>query len=224
MTHGPPAAAAPRPSPAARASLLRAHRRPRGPAPAGARWAIAQALRPRAAHTPVAVGQWRRDEIVEWVWLLHDDSAPDEEALEHLLDAASAARGAAVLGPKVRDWEDRRIIIEAGITIDGAGRRETAAESYELDQGPHDGERDVLPLSSARMLILRDVWARLGGFDPSLRLFRDDIDFCWRVIAAGYRVPLVTHAIVYHPQASPRRYRPTSAARAAGDPPRPPYP
>ena len=90
--------------------------------------AVAQALRHRAAHTPVAAGHPSAGEVVEWVWLLHDDCEPDQEALEHLLDAASATRGAAVLGPKVRDWEDRGIIIEAGITIDGAGRRETAPE------------------------------------------------------------------------------------------------
>ncbi len=182
--------------------------------------AVAQALRHRASQTPVSAGRRSADEIVEWVWLLHDDCAPDHEALEHLLDAASACPGAAVLGPKVRDWEDRRIIIEAGITIDGAGRRETAPEPHELDQGQHDGERDVLAVGSAGMLIRRDVWERLGGFDPSLRLFRDDIDFCWRVIGAGYRVRLVTDAVIYHVEASARRCRPISVDGAAGDRPR----
>ncbi len=193
--------------------------------------AVAQALRHRAANTPVAAagvaaavsgavsggasaglaaGQGSAGETVEWVWLLHDDCAPDQHALGCLLDAASASRGAVVLGPKVRDWEDQRVIIEAGITIDGAGRRETGLEPNELDQGQHDGERDVLAVGSAGMLIRRDVWDRLGGFDPSLRLFRDDIDFCWRVIAAGYRVKLVTDAVVHHVEASARFCRPIS--------------
>ena len=39
------------------------------------------------------------------------------------------------------------------------------------------------------MLIRRDVWDQLGGFDPNLPLFRDDIDFCWRAHAAGYERP-----------------------------------
>ena len=174
--------------------------------------AINQALRHRAAHTPVPPGQRSAGEVVEWIWLLHDDCAPDREALGYLLDAASASRGSAVLGPKVRDWEDQRVVIEAGITIDGAGRRETGLEPNELDQGQHDGQRDVLAVGSAGMLIRRDVWDRVGGFDPSFRLFRDDIDFCWRVIAAGYRVKLVTDAVVHHVEASARRYRPISAA------------
>ena len=47
----------------------------------------------------------------------------------------------------------------------------------------------VLAVSSAGMLIRRDVWDQVGGFDANLPLFRDDIDFCWRVHAAGYDSP-----------------------------------
>lgn len=181
--------------------------------------AVGQALRHRAANVPVARDQWSADEIVEWIWLLHDDCEPEPDALDHLLRSASA-RFAAILGPKVRHWDDRRIVIEAGITIDGAGRRETGLESHELDQGQHDGERDVFAVGSAGMLIRRDVWDRLGGFDPGLLLFREDIDFCWRAIAAGYRVRLVTDAVIYHAEAAAGRQRQISLAGPAGDRPR----
>jgi len=53
------------------------------------------------------------------------------------------------------------------------------------------------------------VWEQLGGFDTRLRLFRDDLDFCWRVQAAGYRVQVVTDAVLYHRELSARRRRPT---------------
>src|SRR5689334_497730 len=39
----------------------------------------------------------------EWVWLLHDDSAPAPDALAQLLAAAAAQPSADVLGPKVRE-------------------------------------------------------------------------------------------------------------------------
>ena len=63
------------------------------------------------------------------------------------------------------------------------------------------------------MLIRRDVWEQLGGFDPYLRLFRDDVDFCWRVQAAGYRVQVVTDAVLYHHELTPRRRRPIERHR-----------
>ena len=148
----------------------------------------------------------------EWIWLLHDDCEPDPDALAELLRGAAETPGAAVLGPKALDWADRRVILEAGLAIDTAGRRVTGTEPREIDQGQHDGDRDVLAVGSAGMLVRRDVWDEVGGFDPELRLFRDDIDFCWRVHAAGYRVRVITDAVVYHVEASARGRRQTSAA------------
>ena len=148
----------------------------------------------------------------EWIWLLHDDCEPDPGALAELLRGAAETPGAAVLGPKVLDWADGRVILEAGLAIDTVGRRITGIEPREIDQGQHDGDRDVLAVGSAGMLARRDVWDEVGGFDPGLRLFRDDIDFCWRVHAAGYRVRVITGAVVYHLEASARGRRQTSAA------------
>ena len=117
----------------------------------------------------------------------------------------------AVLGPKLKDLSDRRVVREAGITIDRAGRRLTGVEPGEIDQGQHDGSRAVLAVSSAGMLIRRDVWDALGGFDSNLPLFRDDIDFCWRAHAAGYEVRVITDAVVYHRELSARQIRKTPA-------------
>jgi GT2 family glycosyltransferase len=174
--------------------------------------AVAKALRHRAANTHIAPSPGGREERTEWVWLLHDDCEPAPDALERLLAGAAEAPSAAVLGPKVRDWSDREVLLEAGLTIDRAGRRVTGIEPREADQGQHDGDRDVLAVSSAGMLARRDVWDDLGGFDPGMRLFREDTDFCWRVNEAGYKVRVVTAAVVYHVEASARNRREPSAA------------
>ncbi len=175
--------------------------------------AVAQALRHRAANTNVpGPAGLPSGERTEWIWLLHDDSEPETDALEQLLRGAAEARSAAVLGPKVMDWADRRVLLEAGITIDTAGRRITNIEPREVDQGQHDGDRDVLAVDSAGLLVRRDVWDQLGGFDQAMPLFRDDVDFCWRVHAAGHRVRVVTDAVVYHLEATARNRRAASAA------------
>ncbi len=153
------------------------------------------------------------DAATEWIWLLHDDLTPERDTLERLLKAAERDPRAAVLGPKLRDWFDRRRLIEVGVTIDGAGRRETGLEQREFDHGQHDGDRRVLAVSSAGMLVRRDVWDRLGGFDPALPLFRDDIDFCWRVGGVGLHTRVVTDAVAYHAEASARRRRTITATR-----------
>ncbi|MEV2266932.1 glycosyltransferase family 2 protein [Nonomuraea africana] len=153
----------------------------------------------------------------EWIWLLHDDCAPDPHALRHLLMAAERDPKAAVLGPKLRDWMDRRLLVEVGVTVDRSGRRDTGLEPREYDQGQYDGDRDVLSVSSAGMLVRRDVWAAVGGIDPALELFRDDLDLCWRVRNAGHRVVNVRRAVAYHAEAAARRRR---RITASGDHPR----
>ncbi|HEY5360237.1 MAG TPA: glycosyltransferase [Streptosporangiaceae bacterium] len=181
--------------------------------------ALAKALQHKAANANVpgpgraARSDRDRDERVEWIWLLHDDCEPASDALEQLLRGAAETPKAAVLGPKVMDWSDRDVILEAGLTIDTVGRRITGIEPREVDQGQHDGDRDTLAVGSAGMLVRRDVWDLIHGFDTSMGLYREDIDFCWRVHAAGYRVRVVTDAVVFHLQAVSRRRRAVSVGR-----------
>jgi GT2 family glycosyltransferase len=139
---------------------------------------------------------------VEWMWLLHDDSAPAASALEAMLELADEMPSAAVIGAKLRGWDNRRLLLEVGVTLDHGGRRETSLEQGELDHGQHDGRRDVLAVSTAGMLVRRDVWDDLGALDPALPLFRDDVDFGWRANLAGHRVVVCTRAVVHHAQAA----------------------
>src|SRR3954470_3086783 len=133
----------------------------------------------------------------EWVWLLHDDCAPQPDALHALLERADASPSAAVVGPKVVSWDSRRLV-EVGVTVDSSGFRETGLEPREMDQGQHDEVGDVLAVGTAGMLVRRDVWDRLDGLDPAWPLVGDDVDFGWRVNAAGGRVLVAPGAVVRH--------------------------
>ena len=144
---------------------------------------------------------------VEWIWLLHDDCAPAPDALERLLTTAENYPPASVLGPKLRDWDDRRVLREAGVAIDRAGRRDTGLDPREFDQGQHDTIREVMAVSTAGLLVRRDVWDELGGLDPAFGLFRDDVDFGWRAYAAGHRVLIAPDAVAFHAEAAARGER-----------------
>ncbi|MET7279365.1 glycosyltransferase family 2 protein [Kribbella sp. NPDC005582] len=140
--------------------------------------------------------------VVEWLWLLHDDCAPAPKALEKLLLQATIAPEVGIWGPKLRLWPRDRDLLEVGVTTSLGGRRDTGIENGELDQGQHDQPRNVLAVSSAGMLVRRDVWESLKGFDPRLPMFRDDIDFGWRASRAGFQVGVAPDAVVYHAQAA----------------------
>jgi len=149
------------------------------------------------------IGDWDLPEdVVEWIWLLHDDSAPDPDCLDQLLVAADMCPTTSIFGPKILGWHDRRLLLEVGISVDSDGRRVTGLERREHDQGQHDGTREVLAVSTAGMLIRRDVFDALHGFDPYLPLYRDDVDLCWRAWRRGERVMIATDAVLHHREAS----------------------
>ncbi|MEW1778947.1 glycosyltransferase [Streptomyces sp. NPDC086777] len=171
--------------------------------------------------------QWRDDaydmpelphgEPVQWLWLLHDDCAPEPDALAQLLRVVDnelelGRDDVAVVGPKLRGWYDRRQLLEVGVTIANSGRRWTGLDRREQDQGQHDHVRPVLSVSTAGMLIRRDVFEELGGFDRRLPLMRDDVDLCWRAHNAGHRVLVAPEAVVRHAEAASRERRTVDCA------------
>ncbi|GHF74433.1 integral membrane regulatory protein [Streptomyces mashuensis] len=201
-----------RAAPALTADDLPHLRRSSGWDPVSRTWADddAYATGDTAGDTPGRAGA--HGEPVQWLWLLHDDSAPTPSALHELLRVADAEPEAAVVGPKLRGWYDRRQLLEAGVTVARGGRRWTGLERREQDQGQHDRVRRVLAVSTAGMLVRRDVWEALGGFDPRLPLMRDDVDLCWRVNAAGHRVLVAPGAVLHHAEAASRERRPVDCA------------
>ncbi|NGO48530.1 glycosyltransferase family 2 protein [Streptomyces ureilyticus] len=150
-------------------------------------------------------------EPVQWLWLLHDDCAPEPDTLAQLLrvveNEQELGKDVAIIGPKLRGWYDRRQLLEVGVTIAHSGRRWTGLDRREQDQGQHDHVRPVLSVSTAGMLIRRDVFEQLGGFDRRLPLMRDDVDLCWRAQAAGHRVLVAPEAVVRHAEAASRERR-----------------
>ncbi|MBD8080199.1 glycosyltransferase [Cellulosimicrobium arenosum] len=151
-----------------------------------------------------------------WLWLLHDDSAPAPDALEHLLRAVEHSSAVAVAGAKQERWTpgtgdepadpfapgSAGRLVEVGYTTTPLGRRMTGIDDDEIDQGQHDAREDVLAVGLVGALVRRAVWTELGGPDPELGPFGDGLDLARRARLAGHRVVVVPTAVVRHVQAS----------------------
>lgn len=142
-----------------------------------------------------------------WIWLLHDDSAPDKEALGHLLQAVELSPSVAVAGPKLVDWNDSRVVNQLGLTLTPLGDLFSIV-SGELDQSQHDDADDVLAIGTAAALIRFDLLTQLGGFDVSAPELAVDFDFSIRTRMAGHRVVVVPQAKVSHASLSMKGKRP----------------
>ncbi|MEI6762772.1 MAG: glycosyltransferase family 2 protein [Actinomycetes bacterium] len=165
------------------------------------------------ALTP-AIASPEGNQSNEWIWLIHDDCAPDRDALKLLLEAVEERPQVAIAGPKLRDWYDRDRLLEVGLSIAGNGSRWTGLEDNEQDQGQHDSIKEVMSVSTAGALIRRSVFEELGGLDINLALFRDDVDLGWRAHVAGYQVICVEKAVAFHAEASASERRRVDVSEA----------
>jgi GT2 family glycosyltransferase len=150
----------------------------------------------------------------EWLWIIHDDLSLQPDALENLLAEVETRPSVGMAGPKILGWHNRTHLLEIGISIAANGNRWTGLEDDEYDQGQRDGVHDVLAVSTAGALIRRDIFEQLGGFDPNLDLFRDDVDFGWRLYSAGFAAIAVSSAVGFHAEASANERRTVDVAEA----------
>ncbi len=144
---------------------------------------------------------------VHWMWILHDDSAPEIDSLENLLKAANLNPNASVIGSKVIDWNDTEHVLEVDSSITAIGTRFTVLERGELDQGQHDRIHFSHSVSSAGMLVRVDTFAQLGGFTNQIPHFRNELEFCWRVWENGQEVVVAPESRIHHAAASVRELR-----------------
>jgi len=53
-------------------------------------------------------------------------------------------------------------------------------------------------LSGAALMVRASAFFGAGMFDESLFLYRDDAEFCWRLLALGWRIALAPDCFVFH--------------------------
>lgn len=140
-------------------------------------------------------------EAVDYLWMLHDDSAPDPECLGQLVQAFENSTTLGIAGPKALDWDKPETLASVGIHATGGGERLTPFDPGEVDQGQYDGISDVLAVGTAGLLIKAQLWDRLRGTNPLLGKFTEGLELGRRARMAGYRVCLVPAARIYHAQA-----------------------
>jgi GT2 family glycosyltransferase len=61
------------------------------------------------------------------------------------------------------------------------------------------GQQRLAPVvSGALMLVKRELWDDLDGFDPAFFMYAEDADFCLRAAALGYRPMVTARAVCLH--------------------------
>ncbi|MGB8860272.1 MAG: glycosyltransferase, partial [Ilumatobacteraceae bacterium] len=128
---------------------------------------------------------------------LHDDVALEQGAIRLLVEELYRSN-AGIVGPKLVTWNDPSVLQHVGLGVDRFGEIDPIVEPGEVDQEQHDAVRDAFALPSACLLVRADLFRTIGGFDPAIEYYGDDIDLCWRAHLGGARVMVVPAARARH--------------------------
>ncbi len=130
------------------------------------------------------------------VAFLNSDARPHRDWVRAAVEALSEGPDVAAVASKVLDWDGERIdYVDGGLTWYGMGYKPHVGRP---DDGTHDTARDVLFGTGAALLVRREVFTGLGGFDERFFMFCEDVDLGWRLNLRGYRVRYEPRSIAYH--------------------------
>lgn len=145
--------------------------------------------------------------------LLDDRMVLEPTAVSRLVDELSRSN-AGLVGPKIVDADDPRILRSVGWIVDRIGEIDDGLEPDEIDQEQHDAVRDVFGLSEHGLLVRADLLRRLEGFDVSVDDDAASLDLCWRAHLTGARVVVVPSAVMRRRSLGEPLPTPSSASRS----------
>lgn len=140
----------------------------------------------------------------EYFVLLNSDVKVDPGWIEPVIGLMSSDKTIAACQPKVRSFHEPKQFEYAGACggwIDKLGypfARGRIFEVCEEDLGQYDQSGPCFWATGAALFIRKAVFHELGGFDEFFFAHQEEIDLCWRLQLAGYRVYVQPASVVYH--------------------------
>lgn len=113
-----------------------------------------------------------------------DDCEPDARWLAEIATCLANGWDAAG-GPNLPPSPSNRV--EAVVAAAPGAASHVMLDDFEAEHVP-----------GCNLVVRRSTYFEIGGFDPSFRTAGDDVDFCWRLRDAGYRIGFSPTAFVWH--------------------------
>ena len=148
----------------------------------------------------------------QWLLFLNPDTVIAPDAVQALLDCAQEHPDTGIVGGRFvhpdgttdpRSFWGRpspwsAACFALGLSSLLPGSRTFDPEAPQPWSADPAQERPVPVVSGAFMLVRRQLWDTLGGFDPVFFLYGEDADFCLRAAAAGCRPMVTARAVCQH--------------------------
>ncbi len=136
--------------------------------------------------------------------LLNSDVEVTPGWIEPVIELMESNNSIAACQPKVLSFNDKNLFEYAGASggwIDSFGypfARGRVFEHLEADNGQYNDAVPCFWASGAALFVKAKQYHEVGGLDEYFFAHQEEIDFCWRLQLAGYKVYVQPASVVYH--------------------------
>jgi GT2 family glycosyltransferase len=136
--------------------------------------------------------------------LLNSDVEVNQGWLEPLIRLMDSDEKIGACQPKIKYYHKKTAFEYAGAAGGFIDRfaypfcRGRIFDSIEEDYGQYDASTEIFWASGACLVVRPDLFHSIGGFDEDFFAHMEEIDFCWRLQASGYKVWYCSESEVYH--------------------------
>jgi len=136
--------------------------------------------------------------------LLNSDVEVTPNWIEPIIDLMESDAAIAACQPKLLSYHQPQYFEYAGACggwIDALGypfSRGRIFDVLEKDEHQYDDIQQIFWATGAAMFIRSEVFHAMHGFDDSFFAHMEEIDLCWRIQLAGYKIYVQPKSQVYH--------------------------
>jgi GT2 family glycosyltransferase len=140
----------------------------------------------------------------DYYFILNSDVELLPRSLKPLVDLLETDKMIAACQPKLLTWSNKKLFEYAG----GAGgwldkygypfAKGRIFDVFEEDNGQYDKSEPIFWASGAALFIRASVFHEVKGFDEFFFAHQEEIDLCWRIQLAGYKIYSCPSSVVYH--------------------------
>jgi hypothetical protein len=144
-----------------------------------------------------------------YVLFLNSDTLVTECALDRLVNFADAHPDVGIIGPKLlnrdgslqyscRSFPNLATGLFRNTPLGRLFPKNRFNREYLLTDWDHTTPREVDWVSGAAMLVRREAFQQLGGFDEGYFMYCEDVDLCYRAHQVGWKVVYFPDSVIYH--------------------------
>ncbi len=140
----------------------------------------------------------------EIIGLINNDVVVDPEFLEPIVEAFQTDARLGAAQPKILDLQRPGYLEYAGACggfLDRLGYpflRGRLFDHVEPDVGQYDSPLQIFWGSGAALFLRKSALEEVGGLDEAFELHMEEIDLCWRLHLAGWRIAALPASRVWH--------------------------